>query len=59
MSDDLKANLMRDQSLQDFPTAKTLARLAFDPISARPLVWKNAQALYIRASGAEENLRSK
>jgi tRNA threonylcarbamoyladenosine biosynthesis protein TsaB len=52
----LKANLLRDAGLSDFPLPEVLGNLALtDP--HRPLEWNEVQALYIRASEAEERLR--
>lgn len=50
--------LRRDPALIDEPQATWLSRLAVDnPDGRQPLVWNALQALYIRASGAEEKLR--
>ncbi|MES2965719.1 MAG: tRNA (adenosine(37)-N6)-threonylcarbamoyltransferase complex dimerization subunit type 1 TsaB [Bdellovibrionota bacterium] len=55
----LIAKLVRDPAQSDFPSAETLGRIAWESRDTRPpLVWKDAQALYIRASGAEENLKA-
>ena len=57
----LKANLIRDRSLSDEPAAEVVGALAVASFEGRsnhpPLVWNEVQALYIRASGAEENVR--
>lgn len=59
-SADLRQNLVRPQELSDFPLASTLGSLTWGAIqshpSAQPLDWKAIQALYVRASGAEEKL---
>lgn len=58
MSENLRANLLRDDTAVDFPSAEVIGKLAFAERSRRsPLVWKDVQALYIRASGAEEKLK--
>ncbi len=54
----LKSNLLRDKTILDYPSAEALARLSLGK-SARPLVWKELQPLYIRASEAEEKLRDR
>lgn len=57
---DLKSVLVRDPGLSDYPQPEVLGRLSWrlrDSVS--PLDWNELQALYIRASGAEENLREK
>jgi tRNA threonylcarbamoyladenosine biosynthesis protein TsaB len=54
----LVSNLVRDPDQSDFPSAEVLGRTAWKNRDAHPsLVWKDAQALYIRASGAEEKLK--
>ncbi|MEK7358466.1 MAG: hypothetical protein AAB250_18625, partial [Bdellovibrionota bacterium] len=54
----LVANLVRDPSMSDFPSAEMLGKMAWNRRTERkPLVWKDVQALYIRASGAEEMLK--
>jgi tRNA threonylcarbamoyladenosine biosynthesis protein TsaB len=54
----LKALLLRENSLSDFPLPTALGLLASMPTPiSRPLVWNEVQALYIRDSGAEEKLR--
>lgn len=51
-------NLIRDAKVSDFPSPEALGRLAWKTRDTRPpLVWKDVQALYIRASGAEEKLK--
>lgn len=56
----LKSNLVRDPGLSDEPIPEILAKLALRNHKAHPpLVWKDVQALYIRASGAEEKLSEK
>lgn len=58
LTPDLLVNLVRDPAVRDFPSAETLGRLAWLSRDSRPpLVWKDVQALYIRASGAEEKLK--
>ena len=59
MSPGMRSMCLRDPKIDDFPSAVTIAGLARDPKLSRPMVWKDIQALYIRASGAEENLSSK
>jgi tRNA threonylcarbamoyladenosine biosynthesis protein TsaB len=55
---ELRSFLVRDASTSDYPRPETLGRLFWSSRqSAQPLVWKEVQALYIRASGAEEKLR--
>lgn len=54
----LRAHLVRDPSMSDRPQAEVLGKLAHQNLGIRqPLAWKSVQALYIRASGAEEKLR--
>jgi N6-L-threonylcarbamoyladenine synthase/tRNA threonylcarbamoyladenosine biosynthesis protein TsaB len=54
----LRDNLVRDNTENDFPSAAILAQLASQSsLNLPPLVWNEVQALYIRASGAEENLK--
>lgn len=54
----LVSNLVRDPNQSDFPSAEVLGRTAWRNRDSRPpLVWKDVQALYIRASGAEEKLK--
>jgi tRNA threonylcarbamoyladenosine biosynthesis protein TsaB len=61
MSSSLKNLLVRDPILPDEPSPEALGLLAFRESSRasgrKPLDWKDVQALYIRASGAEEKLR--
>jgi tRNA threonylcarbamoyladenosine biosynthesis protein TsaB len=52
----LKSKLLRDKTISDYPSAEALGLLSLGK-SARPLVWKELQPLYIRASEAEEKLR--
>ena len=52
----LKSRLIRNHHVPDYPSAEVLGRLSLEK-SAQPLVWKELQALYIRASEAEEKLR--
>lgn len=52
----LKSKLRRDSRFADFPLPDSLARMALES-TARPLVWNELQALYIRSSEAEEKLR--
>jgi hypothetical protein len=63
MPDELISRLVRDSSFSDEPSPVALAlfahREAINPAGRRPLVWKDVQALYIRASGAEEKLAEK
>lgn len=54
----LKARLSRDSRLSDAPDPVALGRLAFESRGA-PLVWNELQALYIRSSEAEEQLRER
>ena len=57
MSPALRSRLLRDAAVPDFPTPEALVTLDQTERSHRPaLVWKDVQALYIRASGAEEKL---
>ena len=52
------AACVRDSSVSDLPHPSSLGLLAWATRDSRPpIVWKDAQALYIRASGAEEKLR--
>jgi len=58
MDQALLQNLVRDPELSDEPNPVTLGLMAYKRRdSIQPLDWKNVQALYIRPSGAEENLR--
>ncbi len=57
-SDSLKNILVRDPSLSDFPSARALALQSQSP-NAQTLDWKSIIPLYLRASAAEENLKSK
>lgn len=58
MNQALLKNLVRDPELSDEPNPVILGRMAYKRRdSVQPLDWKNVQALYIRPSGAEENLR--
>lgn len=58
LSPDLKSKLVRDNATNDYPLASTLGRMSEGLVkSPEPLVWNEVQALYIRASGAEEKLR--
>ncbi|MCM2280213.1 MAG: tRNA (adenosine(37)-N6)-threonylcarbamoyltransferase complex dimerization subunit type 1 TsaB [Bdellovibrionaceae bacterium] len=52
----LKSQLVRDTSFSDFPCPEVLGRMALAS-AAKPLVWNELQALYIRASEAEEKLQ--
>ncbi len=54
----LKKNLIRDSSLVDFPRADILGGLP-DKIGGPALDWNQVQALYIRASEAEEKFRER
>jgi tRNA threonylcarbamoyladenosine biosynthesis protein TsaB len=58
MPAELSSRLVRDSSWSDEPSPIALAlfahREAINPLGRKPLVWKDVQALYIRASGAEE-----
>jgi tRNA threonylcarbamoyladenosine biosynthesis protein TsaB len=55
-ADTLK-KLVRHREVSDFPSALALARLAqHDHAHVQPLDWNAVQALYVRASSAEENL---
>lgn len=56
LPDSLAKLLERSHHHPDHPSAEVLGRLAFDSTSS-PLVWKEVQALYIRASEAEEKYR--
>jgi len=56
LDSELKSRLVREKNLQDLPDPVILARLTANAQSA-PLVWNEIQALYIRASEAEEKLR--
>lgn len=59
MSERLKGNLVRVTAADDFPSAEKLGRLAFREAKKRPLSdWKSLFPLYIRASEAEEKLKS-
>lgn len=52
------SRLTRDTKLSDFPSPTVLGRLAWKCRQTQPtLGWKDVQALYIRASGAEEKRR--
>ncbi len=54
----LLQNLIRAPQLSDEPDATIIGRMALDRRNqVQPLDWKEVQALYIRPSGAEENLR--
>lgn len=55
---ELLKNLRRDTSLSDFPSPEVLGRMP-DTGGGKPLVWNEVQALYIRASEAEEKLRER
>lgn len=58
MNNRLIANLLRDTACADEPVPEAIGRLAHKRASkAQALGWKDVQALYIRASGAEEKLR--
>lgn len=48
--------LVRSHKLSDYPSAEVLGQMPLLP-RAKPLVWKEVQALYIRASEAEEKYR--
>jgi tRNA threonylcarbamoyladenosine biosynthesis protein TsaB len=57
MSETLRSRLERDATVSDFPLPEILGRLDQNERATRQsLVWKDVQALYIRASGAEEKL---
>jgi tRNA threonylcarbamoyladenosine biosynthesis protein TsaB len=57
-SPELRSRLVRDASTSDHPRPETLGRLFWSSRQfVKPLVWKEVQALYVRASGAEEKLR--
>jgi tRNA threonylcarbamoyladenosine biosynthesis protein TsaB len=50
--------LVRDQTENDYPSAVVIGRMASrEFVNATSLGWKELQALYIRASGAEEKIR--
>lgn len=54
----LRSRLIRDSQFADEPHSETLGTLVHEQQSQlQPLVWNEVQALYIRASGAEEKLR--
>jgi tRNA threonylcarbamoyladenosine biosynthesis protein TsaB len=54
----LKSLLIRDPALHDSPSSDVLGRLAWSRRNEVPTIdWNELQALYIRASGAEETLR--
>ncbi len=54
----LKQNLIRDSRLADYPGPDVLGRLP-DQIGGPALDWNQVQALYIRASEAEEKFRER
>jgi tRNA threonylcarbamoyladenosine biosynthesis protein TsaB len=55
---ELKSGFVRDQTLSDYPSASVLGRMSeMSEKFQASLVWNEVQALYIRASGAEEKLR--
>lgn len=58
LSQDLRRLLIRDQAISDYPAPEVLGRMASLKVGdVQPIGWKELQALYIRASGAEETLR--
>ena len=58
LSLNLKSLAVRDSATKDYPHASILGRMSENTERAQaPLVWNEVQALYIRASGAEEKLR--
>ena len=61
ISSDVKKFLVRDSALSDFPSASTLSTQAILPQSIRSqtLDWKSIIPLYLRASAAEETLKSR
>ena len=56
-STEVKEYLLRNTSLQDFPSSTTLGQLAFDKLtsSQQTFEWNLFTPLYLRASEAEEN----
>lgn len=57
---DLRRNLIRDPAFSDYPLPEVLGRMASQSPPLRSAMdWKELQALYIRASGAEETLEEK
>lgn len=58
-SPEFRSRLIRDPIFSDDPLPEALGRLASrrSALGVGPLDWKRLQALYIRASGAEEKLR--
>jgi tRNA threonylcarbamoyladenosine biosynthesis protein TsaB len=54
----LARQLIRDNSIPDYPKADVLANLAYKN-PHQTIDWKSTIPLYIRASEAEENLRTK
>lgn len=55
---DVRPHFIRDITISDYPDARELGLLSERSVkSVEPLVWNALQALYIRASGAEEKLR--
>ena len=58
LSPELKSSFVRDIAISDYPSAAVLGRMSEGLVkSPAPLVWNEVQALYIRASGAEEKAR--
>lgn len=54
----LKSRLLREPKYSDFPSPEVLGKMALNQFStAQSLDWNAVQALYIRASEAEEKLR--
>lgn len=51
---------VRPEDVSDFPLPEVIGRLAFEGHARHPQIgWQELQALYIRASGAEETLAAK
>ena len=58
LSPDQRSRFVRDLTINDYPSAVVLGRMSEDVVkSPEALVWNAVQALYIRASGAEEKIR--
>lgn len=59
-SNQLRAQIVRDPNISDYPLASTLALVAAEKYkNGQTIEWKSFQPLYIRASEAEENQRVK
>ena len=58
LSPELKKLLIRESNLNHYPNVKFLGlKSEFLDLSATPLAWNQVQALYIKASAAEEKLK--